>query len=71
MRSFGHTELELHEDIVLIGTYAKFAQNPPLHTHLVATDNRNIAVASPFDVLWGIGMPASHQHAAQPTRWKR
>ena len=71
VRPFDHAEWELRrEDIVLTGTYAKFAQNPSMHAHLLATGDRILAEASPFDPLWGIGMPVSHPHAAQPTRWK-
>ena len=70
VRPFDHARWELRrEDIVLTGNYAKFAQNAPMLKHLLATGNRTLAEASPLDTLWGIGFPASHPHAAHPSKW--
>ncbi|CAN0031348.1 unnamed protein product, partial [Pylaiella littoralis] len=32
--------------------------------------DRLLAEARPYDLLWGIGIPASHPHAAHPSKWK-
>ena len=70
VRPFDYAEWERRrEEIVLTGSYAKFAQNAAMKQHLLATGNRTLAEASPFDTLWGIGLPAHHPHAADPSKW--
>lgn len=51
------------EHIAFMGNYAKFSQNPDMPRRLVATDNRVLAEASSYDVLWGIGLQAVHAAA--------
>ena len=42
--------------IVCRGNYEKFRQNPDLARELVATGDREIVEASPYDKVWGVGM---------------
>ena len=43
------------ENVVLVDSYAKFAQNPVILSHLLDTGDRLLAEASPYDLIWGIG----------------
>ena len=54
------------EHIVLVGSYAKFAQNPVMQSHLLDTGDRLLAEASTYDLVWGIGYKADHVSARQP-----
>lgn len=38
------------------GNVAKFTQNPHLMRELIATGDRELVEASPYDKIWGIGM---------------
>ncbi len=37
------------------GVLAKFSQNPELKTKLLATGEKTLVEASPYDMIWGIG----------------
>ena len=41
------------------GVYAKFSQNPELKTQLLATGEKVLVEASPYDKIWGIGFNKS------------
>ena len=51
------------ENIVVVGSYAKFVQNPTMQSHLLDTDERLLAEASPYDLIWGIGYRVDHVSA--------
>lgn len=55
--------------IVEEGVLAKFSQNEPLAAYLVATKERVLVEASPKDRIWGIGLAASDERAANPLTW--
>ncbi len=57
-------------DIVTQGNYLKFTQNPTLQAFLLATQQRVLVEASPTDRIWGIGLPADHEAAQLPVRWR-
>lgn len=48
--------MEVCYDIVLKGNIAKFSQNEELLEVLRSTGNKEIAEASPYDKIWGIGL---------------
>jgi ribA/ribD-fused uncharacterized protein len=56
--------------IVVDGSVAKFADNPPLRDYLLATKNRVLVEASPRDRIWGIGLTADSEFAEQPAKWR-
>jgi len=58
------------QDIVEEGNYAKFTQNEDLKNYLLATGDKTIAEASPFDRRWGIGKKAQDKRAQNPKEWK-
>jgi ribA/ribD-fused uncharacterized protein len=57
-------------EIVASGSRAKFGQHPELRDWLVGTGDRVLVEASPTDRVWGIGLAASDERAADPARWR-
>ena len=56
--------------IVYKGNYAKFSQNVDLADELLATGNKIIVEASPYDTIWGIGMGEKEPGIKNPANWK-
>ena len=56
--------------IVYKGNYAKFSQNVDLADELLATGNKIIVEASPYDTIWGIGMGEKEPGIKNPVNWK-
>ena len=66
VRNFDITAWERERDhIVLVGSYAKFSQNPAMRDHLLDTGDRLLAEAIPYDLIWGIGYRADDPSARQ------
>lgn len=57
-------------DAVVAGNVAKFGQDPVMRAYLLGTANRVLVEASPRDRIWGIGLSASNDHAADPRLWR-
>jgi hypothetical protein len=57
-------------EIVVTGSVAKFGRHPSLREWLVGTGERVLVEASPTDRVWGIGLAASDERAADPARWR-
>ncbi|MBX7192658.1 MAG: NADAR family protein [Sandaracinaceae bacterium] len=55
---------------VALGCEAKFASRAALRAYLVGTRSLVLVEASPRDVVWGIGMGASHVDATDPRKWR-
>ena len=55
--------------IVVRGNAEKFGQNSDLQEFLLNTKERILVEASPVDSIWGIGLAADSEHAANPERW--
>lgn len=58
------------KDIVLKGNMAKFTQNADLKKLLLATDDKIMVEASPYDKIWGIGMHFDDCGIENPKNWK-
>lgn len=56
--------------IVWYGNYLKFSQHQDLKERLLATGNKLLAEASPYDLIWGIGWRASDEEALDERNWK-
>lgn len=56
--------------IVWYGNYLKFSQHEDLKERLLATGNRTIAEASPYDLIWGIGYGANDDLALDQANWR-
>jgi len=57
-------------EIVLTGSVAKFGQHTDLRRYLLATGDRVLVEASPQDRVWGIGLAATDERAADPRQWR-
>lgn len=58
------------EGIVLTVKYVKCPHGPNMLSHLLATGDRPLAEANPYDALWGIGLRADHAAAQHPPPWR-
>ncbi len=56
--------------IVVEGSVHKFASDPALRRFLLDTGDRVLVEASPVDRVWGIGLAAGDEAAADPERWR-
>ncbi|MGW3123294.1 NADAR family protein [Streptomyces sp. NPDC001107] len=56
--------------IVVDGSVHKFAAHADLREFLVNTGDRVLVEASPVDRVWGIGLAADDEAAADPERWR-
>ena len=57
-------------ELVVEGNAAKFGQDAALRAYLLATGARVLVEASPVDRVWGIGLAADDERAADPARWQ-
>jgi len=57
-------------DIVTRGNRAKFRSTTKLRDALLDTGDRTLVEASPYDIIWGIGLRADHPDATVPSRWR-
>ncbi|WP_221353999.1 NADAR family protein [Streptomyces beigongshangae] len=56
--------------IVVEGSVRKFASDEALRGFLLGTGERVLVEASPVDRVWGIGLAADDDRAADPARWQ-
>ncbi|MFF6916729.1 NADAR domain-containing protein [Streptomyces sp. NPDC012466] len=56
--------------IVVEGSVHKFGAHPELQGYLLGTGERVLVEASPVDRVWGIGLAADDEAAADPERWR-
>jgi ribA/ribD-fused uncharacterized protein len=50
--------------------YAKFDQNKGLKSSLLSTENKTIVEASPYDVIWGIGLHWEDDKVLDESQWR-
>lgn len=71
VRGFDEAVWQAHRyDIVCEGTRLKFTQHPDALAFLLGTHGRLLVEASPYDRIWGIGLPVSDQDCNRPSRWR-
>ncbi|MGX7757092.1 NADAR family protein [Streptomyces angustmyceticus] len=56
--------------LVVEGSVHKFGQDAALREFLLGTNSRVLVEASPVDRIWGIGLAADDERAADPARWR-
>lgn len=56
--------------IVWFANYLKFTQHDDLAVRLLATENKILAEASPYDLVWGIGFEAEDDEALHIECWR-
>lgn len=57
-------------EVVKRANLAKFSQNPKLKEFLLSTGDKILVEASPYDTIWGIGLPADASEAVKPSLWR-
>ncbi|QQS07597.1 MAG: NADAR family protein [Fibrobacterota bacterium] len=57
-------------DAMRRAVHAKFSQNAKLREELLASGDRILAEASPYDRIWGIGYGESDREAQDPSKWR-
>lgn len=57
-------------DIVVAGNLAKFSQNQTLRDYLLSTKDSILVEASPYDKIWGIGLPETADDIENPLTWQ-
>ncbi|WP_055556802.1 NADAR family protein [Streptomyces sp. NBRC 110028] len=71
VRGFDEARWRAHRfALVVEGSVHKFGQHPPLRGYLLGTNSRVLVEASPVDRIWGIGLAADDERAADPVRWR-
>lgn len=55
---------------MLHGLYNKFSQNPELKEKLLATGDKILVEASPYDKVWGIGLGPTDNDRFDESKWK-
>lgn len=58
------------KDIVILGNYLKFKQNPVLGQKLRATIGSDLVEGSPLDRIWGVGIKYNDPMINDKSRWK-
>lgn len=56
--------------IILNGNFCKFTQNPALQAYLLASGERTLVEASPYDTIWGVGLAAEDPRIQDPRQWR-
>ena len=56
--------------LILRGNYCKFTSDPDLRAYLLGTGDEILVEASPYDTIWGIGLAANNEQAADPSQWR-
>ena len=57
-------------DIVLKASMLKFSQNPACLDYLLKTEDAILAEASPYDRIWGVGLPEEDERIRNPRLWR-
>ena len=71
VRNFDEYKWQKHRmEIVITGNLHKFMDNEELKVFLLATRNKILVEASPYDTVWGIGMKEDDPDCRNPRLWK-
>ncbi|CAN7786334.1 NADAR family protein [Caballeronia sp. LjRoot34] len=62
--------LNKRESIVYVGCREKFLQNPRLRTVLLATASTELVEASPYDLIWGVGLGERDPLILDKSNWR-
>jgi len=61
---------DVAKDFVTLANYDKFTQNADYMRFLVEHKGKFFVEASPYDDIWGIGMPLGAEGIENPANWK-
>lgn len=60
---------KIAKDVVYKGSLAKYTQNRDMKEALLSTAGTTLVEASPYDKIWGIGLPAGHVDSFSRETW--
>ncbi|HLC78076.1 MAG TPA: NADAR family protein [Candidatus Nanoarchaeia archaeon] len=60
----------IREEIVYTGNYEKFRQNLKLYEELKATKGTVLVEASPYDLIWGVGLAEDDPRILNRRNWR-
>lgn len=63
------TWLKFRFPIVWQGNFLRFSQQAAQRRFLLDTSDKVIVEASPYDKIWGVGLPADHPDIIAPDKW--
>ena len=58
------------QDVVYRANYAKFSQNEDCKQQLLATGDKIIVEASPYDCVWGVGLSCDDPKVLDSKNWR-
>nr|WP_235028283.1 NADAR family protein [Caballeronia choica] len=58
------------KSIVYVGCREKFTQHPGLRTLLLATAPTELVEASPYDLIWGVGLGERDPGITDKSKWR-
>lgn len=58
------------KEVVYEANIAKFSQNPEMKKELMATGDKELCEASPYDKRWGVGMSADNPLIQDKANWQ-
>ena len=61
---------QVREDRMFKACVAKFVYNPDLAQRLLATGDKILVEASPYDKIWGIGLSVADKRALDQSQWQ-
>ena len=61
---------DIARNVVFVGNMAKFTQHSDLKELLLSTGDAILAEASPYDIVWGIGLSATDPRAEDVSKWR-
>jgi len=62
--------VSVREDVVRRALELKVSQHRDIQSRLLGTNQSILAEASPYDKVWGIGLSARDENAADPSKWR-
>jgi ribA/ribD-fused uncharacterized protein len=71
VRNFDSIEWNKYvRDIVYNGNYLKFTQNKIIYDKLILTKDKLLVEASPWDLIWGVGLKEDDERIYNKSNWK-
>ena len=71
VKNFDKDIWDRHAELIVInGNFLKFSQNEPQRNLLLSTVGKTLVEASPYDMIWGIGLDENNPDRFDRTKWR-